>query len=99
MKNISRSKILNGSLDVRVAGVLIYFESSLKVGLFAGILGVYHQFTTPRVLMYDGDYIELTQSFAGDDVMLVVKYTNTYVGRARACTIIMIFVFLKFLIL
>ena len=66
MKDIPRSKILNGPLDVRVASVLLHLESpsSLEVELFAGNLGVYHHTQSP----HNGDDVGLTQSFAGGDM-------------------------------
>ena len=44
MENIPRSKILNGPLDIGVAGVLLHLESpsSFEVILFTGHLGVYY---------------------------------------------------------
>ena len=65
-----REKILNGPLDVGVAGQLLYLESpsSLEVELFANNLGVYYYTQSP----HGGHDVGLTQSFAGDDVWLVL---------------------------
>ena len=58
MENIPRSKILDGSLNIGVYGVLMYLESptSLEVGLSAGNLGVYHHTQSP----HDSDDVVFT---------------------------------------